>query len=169
MEGLPTSIGVAKSDSSRTDFVYDEDAPMIFTGPFELRAYRDGRVDSVETEQLACRLQYIFFRNPTPGNLGRKLKHCATCWSRWVLCGELQWRQVSGIEHDEFTRQVVGTSGMGPMGSASSSCSGPMSGPTGTSSSQPSADLASLVQWRQQGILSDEEFTAAKRRCLGLH
>ena len=80
----------------------------------------------------------------------------------------MQWRQVSGIDHDEFTRKVLGIIGMGPVGSASSSCSGPMRGAIDTSPSQPSTDLAALVQWRQQGLLSDEEFTAATRRCLGL-
>ena len=44
---------------------------MILTGPFQLLAYRNGVVDRVETEQLACRMLYIFFNQPTHGSLNQ--------------------------------------------------------------------------------------------------
>ena len=56
-EGLPTLIGVAKTDGSRADFVYREDGVFICTGPFKLQAYEGGRVDQCETEQLDCRMK----------------------------------------------------------------------------------------------------------------
>ena len=107
-------IGVPKNDNSRTDFLYEEDAPMIFTGPFELLAYRNGVVDRRETEQLTCRLQYIYFQQPASGALNRKFKHCPTCWSRWVLSGELQWRNMRGVDGDDFTRKVATVLGSTP-------------------------------------------------------
>eukprot|EP00973_Karenia_brevis_P059111 8230115-Karenia_brevis.AAC.1 len=55
LEGLPTRIGVAKSDASRADFVDKENTPFIFTGPYRMIAYRNGVPDSKETEQLDTR------------------------------------------------------------------------------------------------------------------
>ena len=181
LEGLPTMIGVPKNGSGRTDFTYEEDAPMIFTGPFELLAYRNGVVDRRETEQLTCRLQYIYFQQPVCKTLNRKFKHCPTCWSRWVLSGELQWRSMRGIMGDDFTRKVATVLGdtpaaLAPAGRDRASSSGAQSsglaqGPAplvGSTSSQTMDDVARAVQWRQQGLLSEAEFQAAKR-ALGLH
>ena len=107
LEGLPTLIGVPKSDGSRADFVYDDDAAFIFTGPFELLAFRNGMVDQMETEQLNCRMQYIIFGRPAPPQVNRGLKHCAWCWSRWILRGELLWRRQQGVARDEFLKKVA--------------------------------------------------------------
>ena len=181
LEGLPTMIGVPKNDNSRTDFLYEEDAPMIFTGPFELLAYRNGVVDRRETEQLTCRLQYIYFQQPASGALNRKFKHCPTCWSRWVLSGELQWRNMRGVDGDDFTRKVATVLGgipaaPAPAGREHASSSGAQSsglaqGPAtlaASASSQTMSELARAVQWREQGLLSEMEFQAAKR-ALGLY
>ena len=80
LEGLPTLIGVPKSEGSRVDFLYQEDAACIFTGPFELKAYRDGKVDVTETEQLACRMRYITFKKSAPPRIviaASRTAHCA--------------------------------------------------------------------------------------------
>ena len=90
LEGLPTRIGVPKTEG-RKDFTYKEDPTLIFTGPFELLAYRNGVVNEIETDQLTCRLRYVFFSRPASA-VRQKLKNCTACWSRWVLRGELQWR-----------------------------------------------------------------------------
>ena len=46
---------MAKTSGAR-GFVYKEDAAMIFNGPFPLTAYRNGRADAHETEQLDARV-----------------------------------------------------------------------------------------------------------------
>ena len=142
---------------------------MILTGPFQLLAYRNGVVDRVETEQLACRMRYIFFNQPTHGSLNRKLKNCSTCWSRWILSGELHWRRVCGAEGDDFTKKVEAALALLPAGLAPSLSHAPVGVPAAaSSSSQAMADLASVIRWREQGLLSEDEFRAAKRT-LGLH
>ena len=168
LEGLPTLIGVSKSDASRSDFVYEEDAAMIFTGPFELLAYRNGHVDEVETEQLACRMRYIFFRQPARA-MPRRLKHCPTCWSRWILGGELQQCRALGRELDDFMKKVVATLGEMPAGSTSASSSDRPRAASASSSGSNNlmADLARLVEWHQLGHLDENEFHAAKK-ALGL-
>ena len=75
LEGLPTRIGVSKSDGNRADFVYDEDAAFIFTGPFRLVAYRNGFPNDNETEQLTCRMRYVHLQQPAPVQLDRSFKH----------------------------------------------------------------------------------------------
>ena len=106
LEGLPTLVGVAKTDGGRSDFVYDEDAAFLFTGPFELTAWRNGRPDARETEQLATRMRYIQFSRPAPPRDGRTLKPCAFCWSRWLLVGELCWNKACGLPLDDFMSNV---------------------------------------------------------------
>merc|ERR1712214_151887 len=61
LEGLPTLIGVAKTDGSRGDFVYDEDAAFVLTGPSMMAAYKSGVVAEYETAQLTCRVKYWHF------------------------------------------------------------------------------------------------------------
>ena len=107
LEGLPTPIGVPKSDGSRVDFVYDEDAPLIATGPFQPTGYKDGVANEKETEQLTCRCKFVHFRHPAPQNLDRTVKACPMCWSRWVLLGELAWRRHFGQDLDDFLTKVA--------------------------------------------------------------
>ena len=80
-KGLPTFIGVAKTDSSRGYFVYDEDAACIFTGPFTITAWRNGRPDERDTAQLATPSKYIHGQRPAPKLLGPSLRPCPSCWS----------------------------------------------------------------------------------------
>ena len=101
-EGLPTQIGVAKSNSARADFVFEENAPFIFTGPFKLVAYRHGWPDEKETEQLSCRLKYWEFSRPAPENRDRSFRPCGRCWARWVLHGELEHRLRHGVDLGDF-------------------------------------------------------------------
>ena len=82
-----------------------------------------------------------------------------------MLSGELQWRHAAGVELDDFTREVAATIGQHPAGAAPSSSSLPTGVPaTARASSQRMANLGILVQWHQQGLLTDEEFQAAKRK-----
>ena len=114
LEGLPTLIGVAKTDGSRSDFVYNEDAAFIFTGPFELTAYRNGQMDEYETEQLACRMRYVRFSRPAPQQgLDRSFKACAMCWSQWLLQGALAKHMSTGAPLDAFMTKVFETLGQG--------------------------------------------------------
>ena len=106
LEGLPTLVGVAKTDGSRADFVVDEEVAFLFTGPFELTAWRNGLPDERETEQLATRLQYVRFNQPTSPRKGKALKACAICWSRWLLAGELAWARRNTQELDPFMQKV---------------------------------------------------------------
>ena len=119
LEGLPTRVGVAKSDSSRVDFVFDENAPFIFTGPFKLVAYRDGRPDQKETEQLTCRLKYWEFKKPGPPNPDRSFKPCPACWARWLLLGELAYRARNGLACDNFLGNVQAVLGSTPVAAPS--------------------------------------------------
>ena len=163
LEGLPTLIGVPKTDASRSDFVYSEDVAMIFTGPFKLIAYRNGRVDDTETEQLSCRMRRMFFDKAALQRVGPAPKLCPTCWSRWVLRGEMQWRRQGGHAIDEFMANAAATIGELQVGTMSGSSTGARLTP----SISIMADLARAVEWRQQGLLSEEEFQATKR-ALGL-
>ena len=163
LEGLPTLIGVPKTDGSRTDFVYNEDGAFIFTGPFKLQAYKDGRPDSVETAQLSCRLKYVEFARAAPDRQNREFKPCGLCWSRWLLRGECAWRASHGVESDDFAVKVrtalpaETTAAMPPAAEAPSPR--PTAAPRGAVFEQ----LAQLMTWRAQGMLTDEEFTNAKR------
>ena len=187
VEGLPTLIGVAKTDGCRADYVYDEDAAFILTGPFKLTAYKDGFVDAHETEQLACRMKYWMFNRPAPCQRDRSFKPCPRCWSRWVLDGERRWQALHGIVPDSFMRRVIAASGagvaatpvQGPNGStrpAPAACpAAPGAAPMGPSLQSSGANagatfheqLCQVMAWRTQGLLSDSEFAAAKRQ-LGL-
>ena len=119
LEGLPTRIGVAKSDSSRTDFVFEDNTPFIFTGPFKLVAYRNGLPDAEETQQLTCRLKYWEFSTPARAQLDRSFKPCAACWATWLLKGEFSHRSRAGHELDPFLARAAAV--LTPGGAASSS------------------------------------------------
>ena len=75
----------------------------------------------------------------------------------------MQWRRQGGHAIDELMANAAVTIGEQQMGT--------MSGSSGTAHPTPNttimADLARVVEWRQQGLLSEEEFQAAKR-ALGL-
>lgn len=96
LEGLPCPIGVPKSDGSKKDFVYTEDAPLIATGPFQPTGYKDGVPNDKETEQLTCRMKFVHFKRPAPDDVDRGFKACPVCWSRWLLKGEIHYRQACG-------------------------------------------------------------------------
>eukprot|EP00974_Lingulodinium_polyedra_P037332 3581827-Lingulodinium_polyedra.AAC.1 len=106
-EGLPTLVGVAKTDGARADFVFDEDVAFILTGPGPLTAYKNGVVDDYETAQLTCRMKYWAFARPAPQERLRAFKPCAWCWSRWVLHGEVEWQARRGIPPDAFMAKAI--------------------------------------------------------------
>lgn len=179
LEGLPTLIGVAKTDGGRSDFVFDEDAGFLFTGPFELTAWRNGRPDERETKQLACRMQYIRFNRPAPPRHGRSPKPCPFCWSRWILLGQLAWLQSQELPLDEFMQRIATTLGAPGAVALDRESAGRAEEPTGPPPapgpappvSAPDAlfeRLSCLIQWRTAGHLSESEFNLAKFQ-LGLH
>ena len=103
-----------KSAGAR-DFVYTEDAGFVFTGPFELTAWRNGVPDEYETDQLTTRLQYITFRRLAPPRRGKPMKHCSLCWSRWLLRGEVMWQIQHDHELDDFAQRVRDSLGIQPI------------------------------------------------------
>ena len=107
LEGLPTRIGVPKT-GDRTDFLYDEDAAFIFTGPFEMTAYKNGKPDAKETAQLACRVQHVHFSTQSRGVYrGQGLQPCPKCWSRWLLEGAVDWEKAAqGRVVDPFLQEA---------------------------------------------------------------
>lgn len=138
-EGLPTLIGVAKTDGSRGDFVYDEDAAFILTGPFKMTAFKNGFPDERETDQLACRVKYWIFPRAAPEKRDRSFEPCPLCWSRWVLDGELRWQGHHGVQPDDFALKVIkalfGTTPASPA----------TSGPTASAGSTQAAAMPSPV------------------------
>ena len=164
LEGLPTRIGVPKSDGTRRDFVYDESAAFIFTGPFSLTAYRNGAPDAKETEQLACRVRYVHFSRlaPPADAVRRDFKACPVCWARWILSGELDWRAQEGHNIDELTAVPAAVHARTAwQTAASSSSTAPAPGASVVD------HLRELIVWRTQGHISEAEFESAKR-ALGL-
>ena len=177
LEGLPTLIGVAKTDGS-SDFVFDQDTAFLFTGPFELTAYKNGKPDEHETAQLATRLRYVRFSRPALKRTGRAPKPCPFCWSRWLLLGQLYWLRETGQPLDEFFVKVADAlegSAQGEEPAAVRQCMSPDSQLAAWVHSQPESlaapglldSLSSLIQWRCAGHLTESEFIAAKRK-LGL-
>ena len=153
LEGLPTRVGVAKSDSSRADFVFDEDAPFIFTGPFKLVAYRHGRPDEKETEQLTCRIKYWEFARPGAPHPDRTFKPCPACWARWLLDGEVAYRDRHGFACDVVLRRVRAVLGSsGPAAPLAGVPAGPGPGhadasvPVSTASTAPSLPVALVAE-----------------------
>jgi hypothetical protein len=175
LEGLPTRIGVAKTDGSRSDFVYRENTPFIFTGPFKLVAYRNGKADEVETDQISCRLQYVNFERPAPKSRNRAFKHCPSCWSRWLLIGELMWQQQRGIEPGPFCAKARDALNFHPLQTEElpqppRAPAAELQQPVPSESAHPDffTQLRSLMEWHTKGLLSDSEFKVAKSK-LGLH
>ena len=197
LEGLPTRIGVSKSDASRADFAYDQDAAFILTGPFKMVAYRNGKPDATETEQLGTRVNYIEFKRPSPHTLS-SCKPCALCWSRWLLEGELEWQHTQGVTPSAFWLKVAtalgqsrasrvalpfasktATASNAPQGQTPSSAAATLTSRNATTSSSSGSagqvapgtpffnQLSSLIDWRAKGFISDTEFVNAKRK-LGL-
>ena len=169
LEGLPTLIGVPKTDGSRADFVYKEDAAFIFTGPFEFTAYKNGRPNLRETEQLTTRVRYVYFNKPAAaGHGGRALEPCPGCWSQWVLRGEVAWQTREGKEPDAFMQEVKRQPFIideAPHVAADAAPPSPAT--THAAASICSQDdvytrLANLMEWKQRGWLSDTEFQTAK-------
>ena len=75
----------------------------------------------------------------------------------------MQWRCQGGHSIEEFMANAAVTIGELQMGTMSGSSADAHPTPSTTIM----ADLARVVEWRQQGLLSEEEFQAAKR-ALGL-
>lgn len=182
VEGLPTLVGVAKTDGSRGDFVYHEDAPFIGTGPFKLTAFKNGRPDEVETEQLDCRMRYWMFSRPARPILTRKFKACPLCWSRWVLDGASRWQSQRGIPPDELMQKVLAAhlpprpaalppaAGPGGQSSGAAALAGPgcAAAPAAGQPGRLFELMSQLMAWRAHGMPTDAEFASAKRQ-LGLH
>ena len=175
LEGLPTRIGVPKTDGSRADFVYTEDAAFLFTGPFELTAYRHGRPNQKETEQLSTRVRYFHFdRQSLAEHRGRDLNPCPHCWAKWLLRGEAAWQQIHGVAPDSFMDRALAALGLESqapltMSPVSSSSQHEVQQSTAPGVSQGSwiEQLAALMDWKCRGLLCDAEFSLAKQR-LGL-
>ena len=179
LEGLPTKIGVPKSGGSR-DFDYEGTAPLIFTGPFQIVAYRNGVPDQRETDQINSRVRYMLFNSPAPLVLNRSFQTCTVCWARWVLTGEMNCRLREGRPLGALLETVrnccvpcsPGASGSLPPHAAASSPSAsvsaaPVSAAPASAGAQMMMELDKLIAWRSQGHLSEAEFGAAKRQ-LGL-
>jgi hypothetical protein len=192
VEGLPTLIGVAKTDGSRGDFVYNEDAAFILTGPFKMTAYKNGYADEFETAQLSCRVKYWTFSRAAPEKRNRGFKPCPLCWSRWVLDGELRWQGHHSIAPDGFMQKVIQALYCGaaashvpaaavdtasadrapvPVAPAQAMIVPDGGRASGNQSAAPAdvffSQLSQLMTWRTQGLLSDTEFIKAKQ-ALGL-
>ena len=181
---------MAKTDGSRADFVFDDDVAFLFTGPFHLTAWKNGQPDQHETDQLATRMKYVHFARPAPPRQGKALKPCPFCWSRWVLLGQLFWLRQCGHPLDEFMAKVAAAlEPTEPQPAATARPSVKQAGdavqPNGRCSAEPQLvpvtssrhegatsefyeQLASIMEWRRAGHLSESEFVEAKRR-LGLH
>ena len=184
-EGLPTLIGVAKTDGARGDFVFDDDVAMILTGPSMLTAYKNGVVDESETSQLTCRVKYWMFNRPAPEHRLRGFHPCPLCWSRWLLRGEVQWQAVHGVPPNLFANKVLAAlpawgqshssapeqpsqpQPLPTLASSSSSLLPVVTAPAPHHGSAFFSHLSQLMDWRQQGLLSDAEFLQAKHM-LGL-
>ena len=185
LEGLPTLIGVPKTDGGRADFVYDEDAAFLFTGPFQFVAYRDRRPDIRETEQLSTRIRYVHFANesPPPRTCGT-LSPCGLCWARWTLRGEVAYQARSSGSLDATSRRILETlwpnwnpllrteseflaSAAEQTTSARALATGGPSTPVANPSDAAWERMVSLMEWRSRGLLTDAEFHNAKRM-LGL-
>ena len=178
LEGLPTPIGVPKSDGSRSDFLYEENAPLIATGPFQPVGYKDGVANEKETEQITCRIKFWHLRRPAPdAGLNRTLKPCPVCWSRWILQCAAAWQLKHGAKPDAFLEKVAANGNVfdpaamqssGPACSkgyaAKPSSSAGSSGSTGGQADQ-FARLQALVEWRKSGLLTDAEFARFKKEC----
>ncbi|CAK0882876.1 unnamed protein product [Prorocentrum cordatum] len=179
LEGLTTKIGVPKSDGTR-DFDCEGTAPLIFTGPFQITACRNGVPDKRETDQINSIVKYIFFNALAPPVLNRSFKTCAVCWARWVLTGEMTCRLKEGRPLGALLEAVrnccvpcsPGASGSLPPRVAASAPSASASETLGAAApasagAQMMAELGKLIAWRSQGHLTEAEFGAAKRN-LGL-
>ena len=169
LEGLPTRVGVPKSDGLRRDFTYTEDAAFIFTGPFYLTAYKNGVPDAHETDQLSCRFKYVPFARPAPpsGGLNRSFKPCPCCWAKWILQGELRWRIREGRAVDGCLVVVAAAGGTGTPTAHGTPPS--QAEPPRVETTPPDLmdRLRQLIEWRSAGHLSDTEFQNAKQ-ALGL-
>jgi hypothetical protein len=166
LEGLPTLIGVAKTDGTRSDFVYDEDAAFVFTGPFPLTAWRNGVPDEKETEQLTTRLMYVYFNRPAPKREGKGPKPCAFCWSRWILLGELYWLRAQSLPVDDFMSKVAGVLEAAEHSPQLANASIIVQ-PQPHEPASLMDHLSTLIDWHARGHLNAAEFAAAKMK-LGL-
>ena len=149
--------------------MYKEDAAFIFTGPFEFTAYKNGRANPRETEQLTTRVRYVHFSKPAAaGHGGRALEPCPWCWSQWVLRGEVAWQTREGMEPDAFKQEVKRQPFIiGEAPHVAADAAPPSPATTHAAASIYSQDdvytrVANLMEWRQRGCLSDTEFEAAK-------
>ena len=193
LEGLPTRIGVPKTDGSRTDFTYDGNAPLVATGPFEPTGYKDGVANETETKQLTCRCKFTRFEFPAPEKLNRDLKDCPHCWSRWLIHGEILWRRACDQQLDDFLSKAasffepaaatnsfplqvlpcvedsVDEEGEALLREEVAAAPRPLLPPRSSSdaSSNLFDKLSELVAWRKEGLLSETQFEKAKSK-LGL-
>jgi len=183
LEGEPTLIEVPKN--AGVDFVFSEDTPFVATGPFEFQAYKDGVPNAYETDQLATRMQYFHFGKSVPvKEQNDSLKPCAACYAKWLLHGEIVHRAHHG-KHASSTTTIVeeahallfpgpyALKGYGVMlqtkASSSSAGSGSSSSTAlgaGSGEKRTYEKLREVVEWKREGLLSEEEFAKAKTRIL---
>ena len=193
LEGLPTLVEVPKNDG--VDFVFDEDTPFIATGPFKLVAYKDGEPDEFETDQLTTRPQYFRFPESIPKPSQKTgFAPCPRCWAKWLLHGEIAFRQAHGKDPLSTTDIVDRAKAalftnpealvayerkMAPASSKRAAVGPPATPPRakgatqgeGSTAGEPKKgsfdDLTKLMAWRQAGLLSLEEFEKAKQQFFG--
>ena len=182
LEGLPTIIGVPKSDGGRSDFLYTENAPLIATGPFMPTGYKHGAPNERETEQLTCRMEFWHFQRPAlDRGLNRDLQPCPSCWSKWLLQGALAWDRDRGYAPGAMLERQASVSAPTSVRSCAPSeraallpAMGPAPPPLPALAAAPPRGqqglfekLKELVEWYEKGLLSATEFAAAKKQ-LGL-
>ena len=81
-----------------------------------------------------------------------------------MIRGEMQWRRQGNHAISEFMTKAAAIVGEQQPGSMP----GSSTGPAPNNKPDVMAELARAVEWRQQGLLSEEEFQATKHM-LGLH
>ena len=107
----------------------------------------------------ACAHTHVNFGKPTP---------CGFCWSRWVLHGELAYKARRSEPFDEFATKVSETLWPNCDPSQQPQVSpGMNAAPVVLPSPDAARDVAfsrlsTLVEWYTHGLLSAEEFQAAK-------
>ena len=182
LEGLPTLIHMPKNEGP--DFVFEEDTPFVATGPYKLVAYKNKVVDDHETEQLTTRITYFpFEKSIEKANQRKTFAPCGKCWAKWLLHGEILYRQQHGKHQLSQTDAVekakaalfpteedlaLYSQQISPAAQKRTATGPPSTPPRGKSASSGSfSELEKLMQWRQAGLLNKEEFEKAKAKFFG--
>ena len=116
------------------------------------------------TQHYLIRTKFVIFRRTAPQRLDKTFKTCSMCWSWWLLAGEVEWQRRNTPGLDEIDSRIVGS--MPTLASMQASramcfvfkCS---------RRSELRMKLVQLVSRRKAGMLSEAEFSNAKKK-LGL-